>query len=286
VSLVKKVWVLGSTGMLGSELCLLLKKKGIPFVGTDKGQADVSSLKSLENFSKDLEISHIFNCTAYKKVDQAEKEKDLASLVNAQGPENMGRLAGEKGAKLIHFSTDYVFEGSRFYPYCEEDTPNPLNTYGNTKWEGEKRLLALMPDACIIRTSWLCGHHGLNFISKMLKLMQEKSEIKVVHDQKGRPTFCEDLAACAWELRDCSGIFHFANTGEASWYEFALGIYEEAKKKFPLVCEKMIPISSDQFPALAKRPAYSVLDTKKVEALLKRRPRSWKEALQTYMQKL
>lgn len=277
-------WILGSEGMLGSQVISLLRAKKIPFVATSRKDADVSSYESLEHFSRGKEISQIINCSAYTKVDLAEREKDLAYAVNALGPQNIGRLARILGIKVIHFSTDYVFGGEKKSPYREEDIPQPLNTYGQSKREGEERLLAENPSSCILRTSWLFGFSGEHFVSKMLKIMREKEEIKIVDDQRGRPTFCEDLAESLLSLSDVSGIFHFANHGETSWFQFAKCIYEEAKAlKVPLICKKLHPIPSKEYPLPAQRPLYSVLDTSKIERLLGLQPRPWQEAVRQYL---
>lgn len=282
----KNVWVLGCLGMLGTEVMARLEKMKINAIGTDKKEANIASLEDLEEFCKGKEISHIINCAAYTKVDLAEKETYLAHLINAQGPKNVGILSKKIGAKVLHFSTDYIFSGESSNPYSENDPANPLNAYGKTKYEGEIQLLEANSSACVIRSSWLFGLHGNNFISKMLSIMQQKQEVRVVADQIGRPTFCEDLAEAACHLLPYSGIFHFANDEETSWYELTRCIHEEAEQAgFKLTCKEIIPITSAEYPASAKRPLYSVLDTKKIEQVLGIRPRPWKEALRIYIRK-
>jgi len=282
----KKVWVLGASGMLGSAICAQLEKRKIPCVATDKKEVDISSYAMLEAFSSLHEISHVVNCAGYTKVDLAEKEADLAYLANAQGPENLGRLARKIGAKVLHFSTDYIFSGRDNIPYKESDLPQPINLYGKSKYEGERRLLEQDPAACILRTSWLFGLRGRNFISTMLDLFQHKEEVRVVVDQIGRPTFCEDVSLAACQLLSHEGVFHFANREETSWHQFAITIYEEAKKAgLPLRCKEVIPIASHQYPSLATRPSYSVLDTQKIEKTLGIIPRSWKEMLSLCIRK-
>ena len=278
------VWIIGAFGMLGSAVASAFEKKGLKTLKTGRQDADIGDIDALRSFSENKGVTHIINCAAYTKVDLAEKEEALAFRINAKGPENVGRIAMEIGAKVLHFSTDYVFDGTSETPYFENIDVSPMNVYGKSKSEGEQRLLKTFPQACIIRTSWLFGLNGENFISKMLHLMETKKELRVVQDQFGRPTFCEDLAQAAVLLLDASGTFHFANREATNWYEFTRSIYDEAKKSgFSVNCEKIIPVSSDQFPTLAKRPQYSVLDTTKIEGVLGLSPRPWKEALKDYI---
>ncbi len=280
-----KILILGSLGMLGSAVYQYFLEKKIECVGTSKKEVDITSLKNLMDFTKDKDFTHIINCAAYTNVEKAEKELRLAFEVNVKGPENLGYLAKNLGLKVIHFSTDYVFSGETTgKPYIETDICGPLNTYGKTKFEGEKKLLENAPNSCIIRSSWLFGMNGNNFISNMLNLMQQKNEIRVVNDQIGRPTFCYDLAEIAYQLLPYSGIFHFANQENASWYDLTQQIFQEAKDLgFQLTCKSIVPVASNEFIFNAKRPKYSVLDTGKIESILGRPPRPWKEALRAYL---
>ncbi|HSW71978.1 MAG TPA: dTDP-4-dehydrorhamnose reductase [Chlamydiales bacterium] len=276
----KKIWVLGASGLLGREILQLLQKNKLAFLAPSKKEADITCYESLKQFVEQEEISHIINCAAYTFVDLAEEQYPLAHLINSIGPENLGRIAFECNAKILHFSTDYVFKGEKNIPYTEEDKAGPINAYGKTKLEGEKRLQAVHPSPCIVRTSWLFGKQGVHFVSKMLSLMRQKKELSVVMDQKGRPTFAKDLALAALNLLDYSGIYHFANSSETNWHAFAEEILKLGKVKgLSLICEKILPIQSHQYSTAAKRPAYSVLDTTKIESLLGWKPRSWKEAL-------
>ena len=279
-----KVWLIGASGMLGSSVAFCLNENRIDSVKSFRKEADVADLGSLRSFAREKRITHIINCAAYTQVDLAEKQEEPAIQINVQGPENLGILANEISAEVIHFSTDYVFDGQTSHPYLETDPAAPLNVYGRTKWEGERRLLEIFPGACIIRTSWLFGLHGVNFISKILQLMQQKKEIQVVADQMGKPTYCKDLAEATIELLGSSGIYHFANRSTASRYDLAHIIYDEAKKwGFDIRCEKIIPITTELYPCPAERPLYSVLDTTKIEAVLGRSCRPWKEAVKEYV---
>jgi len=280
-----RIWVIGALGMLGSAVSRQLENSGIAFIATDKKEVNISEIDQIETFLQKFPCDVIINCAAYTKVDLAEKEPNAAHLVNVKGPENIGKVSKKCGIKPIHFSTDYIFSGDAKIPYLETDAPNPLNTYGKTKYEGEQALLQENPSSLVIRTSWLFGLNGNNFISKMLTLMQEKKEIRVVCNQIGRPTFCEDLAAAALSLLPHAGVFHYANTESASWYDLTKCLFEEAKTMgFEIMCRSIIPVEIAPFPTLAKRPLYSVLDTRKYESILGP-ARPWKAALRVYLQK-
>lgn len=279
-----KVWVTGSLGMLATAVMAELEKKAIAAIGTDKSDLNITDLSSVEQFCQQKQITHIINCAAYTDVDGAEKEIQVATLVNVKGPENLAIVAKKTGARLVHFSTDYVFSGASTKPYVETDICVPCNVYGQTKFEGEQRVIKAFPDACIIRTSWLFGLHGKNFLSKMLEIMQKKTEVFVVADQIGRPTFCHDLAEVAVSLMSHRGIFHFANSGSTSWYELTLSLFEEAKALgFDLRCTEIKPTTSKEYKTDAVRPSYSVLDTQKIEGVLGLKPRSWQLAMKAYI---
>ena len=280
-----KLWILGAHGFLGSALCALCTEKQINFVATGKEEADITDLEHLRKFFKMHNVTHIINCAAYTDVDGAEKHSEQALLVNALGPKNIGIIAHENGLKIIHISTDYVFDGSLERPYTELDPCQPVdNIYAKTKWEGEKNLSHVCPSACIIRTSWLFGKGGKNFISSVFQKMKKEPSLKVVSDQRGRPTFAPDLALAILELLESTGIYHFANAGEVSRFEIATEIKKKAEElNIPLSCKEIIPTTSDLFPTPAKRPGYSVLNTKKIESVLSHPPRRWTEALSEYL---
>jgi len=280
----KKIWVCGANGMLGSHVKLLLENSKIPFITTNHRGADITDLEAVSDIIRIQKISHVINCAAYTNVDQAENEQKKAYEVNALGTHNLGIAGRRHGARIIHFSTDYVFDGRGRIPYSEEDLLCPIGAYGISKMVGEVKLLEEHADACIIRTSWLFGHSGKNFVDTMLRLMAEKEELKVVADQIGRPTSCADLAQATLKLLDEEGIFHFANTQETSWHKFAEEIYKQAKAlDFDLRVKKIHPITTHEYPTLAKRPAYSTLNTNKVEEQLGYSIRPWQEALQEYL---
>lgn len=281
----KKIWLCAASGMLGSHFKRLLEARNIPFIGTDQHEIDITRIEEVAQFVATHQFSHIINCAAYTQVDLAEEESQTAFLVNEQGIVNLALAAKPYQTKIVHFSTDYVFDGLGKQPYKEEDFCHPLSEYGKSKRQGELKLLEILPYSLILRTSWLFGWPGKNFVGTILRLMKEKETLKIVCDQMGRPTYCEDLAQATLALmKDHSGIFHFANQGETSWFEFAYEIYKQALRlQFPSVLQSIIPISSEEYPTKAKRPAYSTLDTHKIESILKTPIRHWSQALNDYL---
>jgi len=276
-----RVWVTGANGLLGTALKQALFDQGIAFVGSSKSQADVTDLSSLNQFYRKWgPFTHLVHCAAYTHVDLAESHPEDARRVNALSPAIIGSLAAENHFRVVHISTDYVFDGQSDRPYIETDRIAPHTVYGQTKAEGEKHLLTAQPEACILRTSWLFGLGGKSFVSTMLQLMQQQEEIQVVSDQRGRPTFASDLAQVIISALDWSGIYHAANSEETSWFDFAGTIRREALAMgWPIVCQHIRPIRTSEFAALAPRPLYSVLDTQKIEKMLGSPLRSWREGL-------
>jgi dTDP-4-dehydrorhamnose reductase len=280
----KKIWICGASGMLGSHFKRLLTERKTPFVANDRTKVDITDLESVSDFVREEKFSHIVNCAAYTKVDQAEKEQKEAYLVNALGPYHLGVAGRRHGARVLHFSTDYVFDGNERTPYSEEHPCTPICAYGMSKLAGEIKLLDEHRHSCIIRTSWLFGIPGKNFVETMIRLMGEKEQLRIVYDQIGRPTYCQDLAEIAMDVLDEEGIFHYANAFETSWFQFAKEIHRLAKELgFPLKVKGIEPIPSDEYPTIAKRPAYSALNTKKIETYLGKSPRPWQEALYDYL---
>lgn len=278
-----KIWIVGAGGQLGKALIDRCASLGIPFLATTRKEADITDLETLQNIAKKAHCTHIINCAAYTNVDLAEKERGNAYLINALGPENLAIVAKDHGLRLVHVSTDYVFGGEKNEPYTEKDIPNPLGVYGKSKWEGEQRVLDFLPTACVVRTSWIFGHEGKNFISSLLSKMKGEDDIFVVEDQINRATYVRDLAGVLLDLSCHSGLYHFANEEHLSRYQIAKDFYEEAKeRKFPLKCQNITPISYKEFSALSPRPQFSVLDTKKISVALGRKPRMWKTVLKEY----
>ena len=276
-----KVWVTGANGLLGTALKQALFDQGIPFAGSSKSQADVTDLASMNHFYRKWgPFTHLVHCAAYTEVDLAESHPEEARKVNALAPAIIGSLASEHHFRVVHISTNYVFDGQSESPYLETDRIAPQTVYGRTKAEGEKHLLTAQPDACIIRTSWLFGTGGKSFVSTMLELMQQREEIRVVSDQIGKPTFAPDLAQIIILALDWSGIFHVANSEETSWYDFAQIIrFEALALGWPIVCKNILPVRTSEYGAAAPRPLFSVLATQKIEKMLGSLLRPWREGL-------
>ena len=286
------IWVIGSSGMLGTELVELCKTQGVDYIGSDK---DVSILEpeALQGFlaslvEKGQKPDWIVNCAAYTAVDKAEDEPERCYALNAQGPENVGRVAQAFGVRVLHISTDYVFAGNGTRPYREDDPVAPQSVYGTTKAEGEALLFGTCPHAVIVRTAWLYGHHGPNFVATMLKLMNTRDSVGVVVDQKGSPTWARDLAAAILNIvgkPDAqAGIYHFTDEGEITWFEFAKAIYAQGRELGLIGHECEIrPLTTAEYPTKAKRPAYSVLSKEKIKAIFGVPVSEWRESLTRYL---
>lgn len=270
------LWIPGANGLLGKALCH--QRKDALCSGRE---VDISDLARLREFvKKNPNIQSIINCAAFSQVDAAEIQREEAFKANVIGPENLAIVAKEIGAKLIHLSTDYVFPGSGNLPLREEDPVGPCNYYGKTKLEGEERALAL--GATVIRTSWIFGEGGKNFVGKLLQMLQREKEIRLTDDQWGRFTYAPDLAHALLRMLDHSGLYQYANQGMATKYEFGLAMKEEALKLgYPVTTESILPVPSSFFPTPCKRPVYSVFDTRKIEAYVP--IRHWREALRDFL---
>jgi dTDP-4-dehydrorhamnose reductase len=285
------IWLIGNKGMLGTELSLLLEKSGFTFTGTDR-EVDVGDPIALGDFVSGQSIDWVINCAAYTAVDKAEDNEAHCRLLNTQGAANIAAAARDANAALIHISTDYVFDGTGNRPYTEEDATNPIGVYGLSKRDGENMVLANNPVSYIIRTAWLYGRYGNNFVNTMLQLMKEKDSISVVDDQWGSPTWALDLSQAIVTLilqvesgkKIPYGIYHFTNEGICTWFKFALSIYEEGTALSILTkpCE-IKSCTSTEYPAKVKRPAYSVLDKSKIKQELGLEIPEWKDGLKKYL---
>ncbi len=271
-----KIWVLGSQGMLGKAFLSYCKAQGIEAVGTSRKEADVTQFASLYEIGQKIAPSHIVNCAAFTDVDRAELDRESAFLVNVEGALNGAKVAKALSLRYIHISSDYVFSGESAQAYREEDLCAPINFYGWTKLQGEKAVLAHDPTACVVRTSWVFGGEGKNFISSLLQWFKEKKSLTVVSDQYGKPTYCKDLSEAILALLDHEGIVHFANQGVGSRYKIALELLSLLRQKgIDVLCEEIIPVEAARFPTLAPRPLCSVLDTTHFETMTGIAPRPW-----------
>ena len=284
------ILVTGKNGQLGRSIQKIILNYDLhEFTLTGREELDLSSSESI---SKYFEVySHfdvIINCAAYTAVDRAEEEEGLADQINHLAVKQLAKIANSQNAKLIHISTDYVFDGKNEPLYLESDNPNPINVYGKTKLLGEKAVLEIMSNnAMVIRTSWVYSEFGNNFVKTMLKLAREKNEINVVSDQLGSPTYANDLAEAILHIISNDNfnqksfpteIFHFSNLGETSWSDFAMEIFEIAN----LNC-KVIPISSEQYPTSAIRPKNTTLNTEKIKNHFKIHIQPWEESLKNFL---
>ena len=292
-----KVWVIGRNGMLGSQVCRTLSENKVEFLGTD---SDVSILDytALEGFAAGKKISFIVNCAAYTAVDRAEGEAGKARALNSDGPRNIARLAKKLGVPFLHISTDYVFGGASAslgnrIPYTEDMPVNPIGVYGATKAEGEKAVAEETGDFYILRTAWLYGWSGRNFVYTMIRAMNTHESVKVVDDQKGTPTNCVTLATVILRIIEKrasgevvpNGIYHVTDLGETTWFDFTNEIRKQALERGILTNKgcAVNPCRTDEYPTPAKRPAYSVLDKTKVQETLGIALPDWRESLAGFL---
>lgn len=286
-----KILVTGAYGQLGSELKEIeMQFPNYDFLFTDADTLDITNEIEVESYFNKYQPGFVINCAAYTAVDKAEIETGIAEKVNALAPKILGKFSKKVGAKLIHVSTDYVFDGNSNRPYSETDTVNPQGVYGETKLQGELNCLNENPDSVVIRTSWLYSEFGNNFVKTMLKLGCERDTLNVVFDQVGTPTYAADLANAIMSIIQLSenqpqkyipGIYHYSNEGVTSWYDFALAIFDTTN----IECE-VNPVLSDQFPTLAKRPHFSVLNKSKIRDTFGITIPYWKESLKICIERL
>lgn len=258
-----KVLITGSKGQLGLELRRTMPSK-YTLHGADLDSLDISDPTSLIKILQEQEPDVVINCAAYTAVDQAEQDQERAFAVNARGAGYLAKAAAVIEAKLIHISTDFVFDGTKSRPYLPDDEANPISVYGASKLEGERRVLANAPSAIVLRTAWLYSPYGSNFVKTMLRLMGERDAIKVIADQVGTPTWGGGLAQCIWAMvgrPDMRGIHHWTDAGVASWYDFAVAIQEFGLESGLLKSAiPIMPIRTEDYPTPAQRPNYSVLE--------------------------
>ena len=270
-----KVLILGSKGMLGTDLVEVFKDEEL--YAYDIDEIDITDGAQVNDTIDEIRPECVINTAAYTDVDGAEDNKEVAFKVNAKAVEFIARACKKNGCVLVHISTDYVFDGLKKEGYNEDDIKNPINEYGYSKSKGEDYLIGVLDKYYLIRTSWLFGKNGKNFVNTILRIAKEKDELKVVNDQFGKPTYTKDLAKGIKSLFEKPfGIYHITNEGSCSWFDFAQEIVK--LKKFET---KVIPIKSDEMKKAAKRPNYSILINNKTEKL-----REWRLALKDYLEEI
>ena len=274
-----KILVIGSEGQLGSELKKISKNyNNVSWFFSSVKVLDLSDLNSINNYLSNINPAVIVNCAAYTNVDKAETEIELVNIINYNAVEVISKWTNDNNKKLVHISTDYVFNGFSKVPLSEYSHTNPLNEYGRSKLKGEQVCLKNDLSSIVIRTSWLYSSFGKNFVKTMIDLMKKNNSVKVVNDQIGSPTYAYDLAKVIIEIimnnKNKSGLFHYSNEGEISWFEFARSIRELYK----LDCE-IIGVSSKEFKTLAKRPKYSLLNKSKIKTTFNLEIPNYKQSL-------
>ncbi|HGZ70166.1 MAG TPA: dTDP-4-dehydrorhamnose reductase, partial [Nitratifractor sp.] len=283
----KNILVTGANGQVGSELQKLVSNgafSGSQFYFTDKDSLDITDYNATKAYLEENSIDTIINCAAYTAVDKAEEHPDAVYAINTTAVEQLAKLAKEFSIVLIHISTDYVFDGKTHLPINEEHPTNPQGVYAKSKKEAEDKILEINPKgALIIRTSWIYNHSGQNFLNTMLRLGQERDSLSVVCDQIGTPTYARDLARAIldilqsdYDFNQDAQIYHYSNEGSCSWYDFAQAIFESAN----IDCH-LTPITSEEYPTAAKRPAYSVLSKEKIKRDFKLKIPYWGESLKS-----
>jgi dTDP-4-dehydrorhamnose reductase len=283
------ILVTGANGQLGWELGQLANSyPAYKFVFVDRSQLDLAFPATFEKMIHTIKPDCIVNTAAYTAVDKSETEKALAHTVNATAVQELARISKRLAIPFITYSTDYVFDGDATQPYATSTKMDPVNFYGSTKAAGETLAMEANEHTIVIRTSWVFSSHGNNFVKTMIRLMKERESLNIVADQKGRPTYAKDLAMATMKMieamnvgKSMNGVYHFANTGETSWFNFAAKI----KAIAGLDCV-LNPIETKDFPTPAKRPAYSVLDTSKIEETLSLSIPTWEEALMSCMKEI
>ena len=304
-----KIVVSGKNGQLGKEFQQLSTQfPGTEFIFRDKQSLDIADNSSVKAAFEKYTPSHFINCAAYTAVDKAETEQEVAYKTNAEAVGNIARYAYQFNTKLIHISTDYVFDGNAKNPYKETDATNPVNYYGYTKWLGEQLALQNNPNTIIVRSSWIYSSYGHNFVKTMLRLMKERKEISVVNDQFGSPTYAKDLAEAILSIvngelsmlnkeaqtpsdraiwagsnvkHQTSNIYHYSNDGIISWYDFAVAIKEI--EGFDCIIH---PIPTTSYPTPAKRPGFSGLDKTKINDAFGIQLKNWKDSLKQCLELL
>jgi dTDP-4-dehydrorhamnose reductase len=284
-----KILVTGVTGQLGGEVAAEFKRLGHEVIASDRRVLDFLQPAQVAAVIRAQQPDWVINCAAYTQVDKAESESAQAFTVNRDTPAQLAQAVAGYDGRMLQLSTDFVFDGARRRPYLEDDATNPLGVYGRSKLEGEQAVQRVLPDAIILRTAWVYGVHGHNFVKTMLRLAAAGKPLRVVSDQRGSPTWTTDIVAAIAALvdRQAAGVFHFTAAGETSWHGFASAILEEAADAgFTIKTGSVAPIATTEYPTPATRPAYSVLNTDKISALLPFPIPAWRDSLKNMLEEL
>lgn len=289
----RNIIVLGSRGMLGWEVVECLKKAGFGVAALNSSLVDITKSESVHSALGEIgSPGLLINCAAYTAVDKAETEPGAAFAINRDGPANLANACTALGIPLIHISTDYVFNGKSDHPYEEEEAADPVNVYGLSKWEGEEAVRSRLARHIIVRTSWLYGARGTNFVKTMLRLGREREELKVVSDQFGCPTWTFDLAGCLVRIAESAllspervpwGVYHFCGEGVTTWYNFASAILNGARQREKAGIARVLPVPSSAYLTVAARPKNSALCCDKIRASFGISPPPWKISLASLM---
>lgn len=279
-----RLLVLGAGGQLGRDILARAEGHGVIAEGVGHAQCDVASVGQVRDLLQKVSCDAVINAAAYTKVDQAETDEELADRVNRVGAGVVAEQCRDKALPLLHVSTDYVFDGNATVPYSHLAEVSPQSVYGSTKAEGERLVLETHPGAAVVRTSWLFGEHGPNFVKTMVRLAFERETLRVVHDQVGCPTWAGGLADALLIMATktvsgdakATGIYHYCGAPQASWYEFARYVIDEAAKYDKPKVRELLPITTDKYPTPATRPMYSVLDCFRIEKEFGVVPGDWR----------
>lgn len=284
-----RLLVTGAAGQMGFEVVRAFARSGHEVIAPTLEELDFMDPRHVATSARKLQADWIINCAAYTQVDQAENESEQVYIINR---DTAGQLAGavaEYGGRMLHVSTDFIFDGTQKQPYRETDQPNPLGVYGQSKLEGEQAVLEALPTATVLRTAWVYGAYGHNFVKTMLRVAAEGKPLRVVDDQVGSPTWTGDIVNAIMALveKNADGVFHYTNAGETSWCGFAVAILDEAARAgFDIKTATVTPVPTSEYPTPATRPAYSVLDTEKIQSCLSLSIPPWRDSLKNMLKEL
>jgi len=284
-----KYLVTGAKGQLGREVVFALQAEKENVIGIGREELDLGKPEQVAESIASYHADWVINCAAHTHVDKAEENEAVVFKVNRDSAKAIAEGVSSYGGCLLHVSTDFIFDGQQSHPYSEEDSANPLGVYGQSKWEGEQGVSEIIPDALILRTAWVYGIQGHNFVKTVLRLASERDELRIVDDQVGAPSWTADITRAILSLikNNDKGIFHFTNEGVASWYDFANEIVSIARNLgYPVKAQHVTPISTSEFPLPAKRPSYSVMSKKKIRQSLAYPIPHWRDSLIAMMEQL